>query len=158
MPDWLHPRRAGWIHALDRAIRATSVPPILVGHSLGCIAIAHWAAQSTVAVRGALLVAPADVDRRRIESIADFAPAPRVRLRFPSRVIASDDDPYVALDRAVQFASEWGSELTVLERAGHINAASGFGHWPEGLAFAKSLLWTPAIVQDDEEWIERGVD
>jgi predicted alpha/beta hydrolase family esterase len=158
MPDWLHPRREAWTAALDRAVRSTGIAPILVAHSLGCVAVAHWASRSTASVRGALLVAPADVDRRRVESLADFSPVPRARLRFPSRIIASDNDPFATLEYAARLASDWGSELTVLERAGHINVASGFGHWPEGLMFARAFLWMPAIEEPDEAWIQRGID
>ncbi|NVB84659.1 MAG: alpha/beta hydrolase [Kofleriaceae bacterium] len=131
MPDWLEPRREGWIAALDAAIASCREPPILVAHSLGCIAIAHWAARRRRTIRGALLVAPADVDRSTAV-LAEFAPVPRHTLPFPSRVVASDDDPYATLERSRELARDWGSAFTVLERAGHINAASGLGRWREG--------------------------
>jgi hypothetical protein len=57
---------------------------------------------------------------------------PMMRLPFPSIVVASTDDPFVSLDRATAFSTAWGSRLVVLERAGHINADSGHGPWPEG--------------------------
>ncbi|HCT04530.1 MAG TPA: alpha/beta hydrolase, partial [Pseudomonas sp.] len=65
--DWLTPRREDWVAALAEAIAADSTPVILIAHSLGCITVAHWAATAPVQflrqVRGALLVAPADVER-----------------------------------------------------------------------------------------------
>ena len=65
--DWLTPRREDWVAALAEAIAADSTPVILIAHSLGCITVAHWAAtapsQFLRQVRGALLVAPADVER-----------------------------------------------------------------------------------------------
>ena len=54
------------------------------------------------------------------------------RLPFPSVVIASTDDEYVSLDRARLFAGAWGSAFDVIGAAGHINAASGYGPWPDG--------------------------
>ena len=52
---------------LEEAIARAPGPVILIGHSLGCVTIAHWATQASPAllerVRGALLVAPADVER-----------------------------------------------------------------------------------------------
>jgi predicted alpha/beta hydrolase family esterase len=38
------------------------------------------------------------------------------------------------LERARQFAEVWGSEFVNIGAAGHINTASGYGEWPEGLA------------------------
>ena len=140
MPDWLAPRRAGWVEALDRAIRGASAPPVLVAHSLGCLAVAHWAAATSAPVRGALLVAPADLERPGCPaSLRDFAPMPRARLPFPARVVASDDDPHAALERARQIADDWGASLTVLRGAGHVNCDSGFGRWPEGRMLLRGL-------------------
>lgn len=65
--DWLNPQRGDWVAALNQAIAADPRPLILIAHSLGCVTVAHWAAQAPVEllrrVRGALLVAPADVER-----------------------------------------------------------------------------------------------
>ena len=61
--DWYAPRKDDWLRALDDAIRRAAAPPIVIAHSLGCIAVAHWAASSRRPLRGALLVAPADLDR-----------------------------------------------------------------------------------------------
>ena len=65
--DWLTPRREDWVAALEQQIAADPRPAILIAHSLGCITVAHWAAQASPAalrrIRGALLVAPADVQR-----------------------------------------------------------------------------------------------
>ncbi len=140
MPDWHVPRRADWVEALDRAVQAQPAPPILIAHSLGCIAVAHWASRSTHRVRAALLVAPADVDRASSPPVLrGFAPVPRGRLPFPSRVVASDDDPFVTLPRGRQMSLEWGSDLSVLDGAGHINPDSGHGPWPAGLALLRRL-------------------
>jgi hypothetical protein len=64
---------------------------------------------------------------------------PLVRLPFPSVVVASTDDPYVTVDRATAFARAWGSALTLVERAGHLNSASGLGDWPQGFALLEEL-------------------
>jgi predicted alpha/beta hydrolase family esterase len=36
------------------------------------------------------------------------------------------------LERAEFFAHSWGSRLSKIANAGHINAASGYGDWPDG--------------------------
>ena len=40
--DWYAPRQDDWLRALDDAIRRAPAPPIVIAHSLGCIAVAHW--------------------------------------------------------------------------------------------------------------------
>lgn len=91
-------------------------------------------------VAGALLVAPPDVERVDTPScLKAFGPVPQHSLSFQSVLVASDEDPYCRLDRARQFAASWGSRLEILPNAGHINAESGFGDWPQGLKWLTAL-------------------
>jgi len=132
--DWLDPRRQDWVDTLERSVAECATPPVLVAHSLACSLVAHWAAGSRLPARGALLVAPADVDSplHTPDEVRSFSPIPMVRLPFPSIVVASTDDPFASMERVTAFASAWGSRLIVLERVGHINADTGFGPWPDG--------------------------
>jgi predicted alpha/beta hydrolase family esterase len=134
---WHTPHRNSWVTKLDEAIRRAEAPVILAAHSLGCIAVAWWASLSPQPyawpVAGALLVAPADVDRiDRPAELAGFAPCPRVSLPFPSLLVASSDDPWVSLARAHSMAADWGSHFVEVGAQGHLNAASGLGLWLEG--------------------------
>jgi uncharacterized protein len=150
VPDWHEPRRDDWLRALDDAISSSAAPPIVIAHSLGCVALAHWAASAAHPVRGALLVAPADVDRAGCpRCLRDFAPVPRATLPFFARVVASDDDPYATLGRARQMAADWGAQLTVLHRAGHINAEAGFGPWREGRSWIDAIAALPVTRAPD---------
>ena len=108
---------------------------VLIAHSLGCVTVAHWAAQYGHLIKGALLVAPSDVDTAHYRAFptTGFGPMPLQPLPFPSKVVASTTDEWVTLERAQQFAQAWGSELVNIGDAGHINAASGHGPWPDGL-------------------------
>jgi hypothetical protein len=142
--DWETPRRSDWVAAIEAAVGggAGDGPIVLAGHSLGCATLAHWAASTRHAARvaGVLLVAPSDVEAPTYPPGTEgFKPLPLARLPFRSRVVASDDDPYVSLARARAFAAAWGSEVTVLAGAGHINTAAGFGPWPEGAALLRAL-------------------
>lgn len=132
--DWLMPRLQDWVATLDRHVRECDTPPVLLAHSLACSLVAHWATRSTAAVKGALLVAPADVDspNHTPDEVRNFSPMPLVSLPFPSIVVASTDDPFVTLARAAAFAKAWGSRLVTLEGAVHINGDAGYGPWPEG--------------------------
>jgi serine hydrolase len=141
--DWLQPRLGDWLGALDREIRACATPPLLAAHSLACPLVAHWAVRNAgVDVRGALLVAPADVDSpdHTPDEVRSFSPIPLRRLPFPTIVVASDDDPFVSPERVAVFAWAWGSRLVTLPRAGHVNADAGFGPWPEGRQLLSDLM------------------
>lgn len=138
--DWLTPRREDWVAALEREIAADSRPVILIAHSLGCVTVAHWAAQAPVAslrrVQGALLVAPADVQRPNCpEALRNFAPIPRHPLPFPSQLVGSDNDSAASAARSIELAREWGSEAAILSGAGHINVKSGHLRWEQGFAY-----------------------
>ncbi|EKT4456248.1 alpha/beta hydrolase [Pseudomonas putida LF54] len=142
--DWLTPQRQDWVHALEQAIAAERSPVILIAHSLGCITVAHWAAQASPAllrqVRGALLVAPADVERPTCASVLrNFAPIPTEVLPFPSQVVSSDNDPAVSVPRALYLAQAWNAEAGLLSNAGHINVKSGHERWEQGFAYLYRL-------------------
>lgn len=139
--DWDKPDRAGWLSALDAAIATAKASPVLVAHSLSCALVAHWAATHRRPVHGALLVGPADVDSdtHTPPEAQVFRPMPMARLPFPAIVAASRDDPYVAFDRAAQFAHAWGAELFDAGEAGHINTAAGYGEWKAGEALLARL-------------------
>jgi predicted alpha/beta hydrolase family esterase len=142
---WHTPHRNSWVTKLDEAIRQAQAPVILAAHSLGCIAVAWWAQLSPQPygwpVAGALLVAPADVDRSGAPAeIAGFAPCPRVPLPFPSILVASSDDPWVSPERAHSMAAEWGSHFVDAGPQGHLNAASGLGLWRDGQELLERVI------------------
>ena len=134
---WHTPHRNAWVTKLDQAIRQAKAPVILAAHSLGCLAVAWWAEMTRQPygwpVAGALLVAPADVDRPdACAELATFGPTPTAPLPFPSIVVASRDDPWIAIERAHSLAVGWGSHFVDAGEQGHLNAASGIGWWKEG--------------------------
>ena len=142
--DWLLPRREDWLAELERCIASDPRPVVLVAHSLGCITVVHWAAQAPQAllqrVRGALLVAPADVERSNCpEALRNFAPIPRQPLPFASQLIGSDNDTAASAARAVELGHDWGSEIAILPGAGHINVTSGHHQWEQGFAYLYRL-------------------
>lgn len=130
--EWAAPDCAEWVATIARALAGQDLSRVvLVAHSLGCAAVAHWAGQSGQVIRGALLVAPADVETTHFASFptTGFAPMPQQRLPFASKVVASTTDEWVTLPRARQFAAAWGSEFIDAGAAGHLNTASGYGPW-----------------------------
>lgn len=141
--SWDEPELADWCETLERSVVAGAEPVVLVAHSLGALLVAHWARSGSVErVRGALLVAPPDVEspERVPENIRHFAPVPRARLVFPSIVVASRNDEYACIECARELAEAWGSRFVDVGERGHINAESDLGTWPEGRALLAELL------------------
>jgi predicted alpha/beta hydrolase family esterase len=144
--DWDSPEPQAWLSALTAAVAETTARtgelPLLVGHSLGALLIAAWAAaQPDARAAAALLVAPPDVERSDTPSeLVSFAPMPRARLPFPSVLAASRTDPYLSWNRAVEFAAAWGSSLHDCGAVGHLNTAAGFGAWPQGERLLAALM------------------
>lgn len=141
--DWDRPDKDKWVGNIIRAVAASARPAVLVAHSLGVHAVAHAAEKLPEgAVTGAFLVAapdienpegfPTDIREAWAADGAGFRPLPRQKLGFPSVLLASADDPFCRIERARELAAAWGSGLIEIGPAGHINAASGHGPWPDG--------------------------
>ncbi len=141
--DWVWPRRGDWLARLDECLLADDRSAAFVAHSLGCQLVAAWAAHSahTGRIRAALLVAPPDTERADMPpQLAGWRPIVRHRLPFPAHVVYSEDDPFCAPQRARAMAAAWGAPATSLGARGHVNADSGLGDWPDGLARLDALL------------------
>ena len=142
--DWLNPKREDWVAELQRSIASDPRPTILIAHSLGCITVAHWAAQAPLEslrrIKAALLVAPADVERANCPpALQNFAPIPQHSLPFPSQLVGSDNDTAASAARAIEMARDWGSDMAILSGAGHINVKSGHQRWEQGFAYLYRL-------------------
>ena len=134
--DWLRPLRGDWVARLEEVLiaKAPAAPGgfVLVAHSLGCLLVAAWASHSrhVSLVRGALLVAPADLQSDELAAVLpSWSPPALQPLPFASQLLASRDDPYCSMARSRFFADAWGSELVDCGARGHLNADSGLGAW-----------------------------
>jgi len=139
--NWDTPKCADWIDTLNDAVHQFDPSDvILVAHSLACTTVAYWTQKYDVNIKGALLVGPSDTEADTYPpGTTGFKPVPLIKLPFKSIVVASANDYYVTIDRAKLFADSWGSEFVNIGDAGHINVASGFGEWDEGLKLLKQL-------------------
>lgn len=146
--NWNCPVLNEWQARLEAALDAVDEGAFIVAHSLGCVLTASLANRpSARKIKGALLVAPADLDK--VEAlhpcVVSFGVKPLQSLPFPSLVIGSLNDPYMDVTDLSRHVEGWGSQLVNLGAVGHINIASGFGRWEEGYAFADRLNRTPAF-------------
>ncbi|MBB6466544.1 hypothetical protein HNQ96_002409 [Aminobacter lissarensis] len=140
--EWSKPVREDWTAKVIAAVNAAERPVVLVAHSLGIPTAIHAITGFKKHVAGGFFVAPPDVSNPAIrpKHLMTFGPYPRDPLPFPSVVVASSNDPYCSLDVAEDIAAAWGSLFVEAGEAGHINADSGFGPWPEGsMVFAQFL-------------------
>lgn len=135
--DWSLPRVDAWVSSIRQSIDALppSDPVFFVAHSFGCLAAYAAARRLGDRIAGALFVAPCDP-----LNVALPDSAFEHRLRFPSIVVASEDDAWMFLHRARAFARNWGSSFVNAGFAGHINVASGYGPWPDGLCLVQRLV------------------
>lgn len=140
--DWLHPARDEWVAALDETVRQAGGSVVLVAHSLGCHTVAHWAEHHDAQIRGALLVAPPDIEYSvpRGAPIADFGPSVSSPLPFPAALVASSTDPWAGIGWSRRLAQRWGARFVDVGDAGHINPDAGFGPWPQGERLLDDLL------------------
>lgn len=132
--DWHTPDLERWARRVGAALEQTGEPAWLVAHSFGCLAAVHAALARPGRVAGAFLVAPADPARFGLDTVL-----PATALPFPALLIASEDDPWMSLPRAHEWAGRWGCACLSLGRAGHINVEAGYGPWPQGLGLFASL-------------------
>lgn len=137
--DWSRPSLHLWAERLhDHLADSRRTAPrgaVLVAHSFGCLATVRQAALDADGIAGALLVAPADPDRFGVGALL-----PTWRLPFPTVLVASRNDPWMVQRTAFSWGALWGSELVDVGSLGHVNADSGLGDWPGGVAALASLL------------------
>ena len=141
--EWDKPTPDAWTGRILEHVAKTSRPVVFVAHSLGTIALAHAATKlANLNIRGAFLAAPPDLETRlkMAPDAKDFLPVPRDPLPFPSLMAASKTDPYASHEASGDLANAWGSLLVDAGDAGHINADSGHGPWPEGLMTFTAFL------------------
>lgn len=132
--DWTRPNLPCWSARVRREISRTPGRLWIVAHSFGCLAAVQAASDHSERVAGALLVAPADPDKF---ALGEFVPDQP--LAFASVVVGSSNDSWMRIEKAAFWADLWSSDFVNLGEAGHINAQSGFGPWPEGLSLFNRL-------------------
>lgn len=142
MGDWHKPVFEEWKHNLLEAVKETTRPVILVGHSIGSQVIVQCADEYPKKIAGAFLVAPPNVENPRIrpKHLLTFGPARTDPLPFPSVTIASRNDHFCEFEVAEEMAASWGSLFMDAGESGHLNAESGHGPWPEGIMVFSRFL------------------
>lgn len=122
---------------LEHLHEAGAGETIFIGHSLGCINWIQAAATGKIAapVDRVLLVAPADpklldeVPGMNVD-LSDAEVAKAVLSSTKSlTVVGSDKDPWAPRGVQETFGDPLGLEAVIIEGAGHITLAEGWGRW-----------------------------
>ena len=132
--DWTWPNLERWSRKVVETAIAANEPVVIVAHSFGCLATVRASVFQSNLIAGALLVAPADPARFRVED-----KLPQTTIDFPTTVVASTNDPWMPFEKAQAWAERWGSNFVRLDGAGHINVKSGYSEWPLGLELLEQL-------------------
>ncbi len=133
-----------WVPALTKAIGTVDAETYLVGHSIGCQAVARYLESLPEGLRvgGAVFVAgwfkrlsneddseeDIALGKEWLDAPMDFA---RVRTHLPKSVaIFSDDDSVVPLDNQDDFRDKLGSEIIIEHGKGHFSDDEGVTELP----------------------------
>ena len=102
-------------------------PDIVVCHSLANILWFHLCDELDINLDKLMLVAP--VRNEVLEDAKSFFPYPESKNLKAKEIIiaASTNDPYMSLEEAIALQSKLNIGMKIMEDAGHINAASGYG-------------------------------
>jgi uncharacterized protein len=138
--DWERPRCGDWVAAIDAAVAACAEPPVIVAHSLGCLALLHWGAVSSAAAVLVLVAVPDPGGPSFPPAAEGFQPLPRTARGRRVLVVTSRDDPYADEAWAAALAADLGADRWDLGAAGHVNADSGLGAWPAGWARVQACV------------------
>ena len=119
--SWEKPECSSWVNNIDEHVKNGDIKnSIVITHSMGGIALAHWAVKFHRKIKGALIVAPPDLENPYKDyKLESFTPIPLQRLPFPSILVCSSNDHWASVERSAFFAEAWGSKLVTLKNAGH---------------------------------------
>lgn len=138
--DWNLPILKDWVAQFIETLNKAQDPVQIVAHSFGCLTTVAALAQHpevTAKVRKVILVAPANPSRFgeagfARNSLGNYeAYFHELKINVAAEMIISENDPWLDFENAQKLAKAWKIRPRNLGQVGHINVASGFGHFPE---------------------------
>lgn len=146
LPNADQPRQNEWIATIKEVAENFDDQTILIGHSLGAVAILRLLESfgDHEKIKAAILVCGFTNDLG-IEEIKDFFKSgfdwEKIRNGAEKFVIInSDNDPYMKIEEGKILHEKLGGELIIEHNAGHINEDAGFKEYPRLLEIIKTLL------------------
>lgn len=157
--DWDHPLLSEWVKNFVATLSALDTPVQVVAHSFGClttVAAIDQHPELSKKIKKIILVAPANPERFGDQGFArnstnDYsAYFHQIKLKIPTVVMISENDPWLNFEDAKRLAKSWNIRPTNLGKVGHINVASGFGAFPEICSYLFSEKQNHHISKIDE--------
>lgn len=150
-PGERYPYSQEWLEIIDREVKSTDKPVILVGHSLGTRAVLLYLDKFETKVDTVILVATFNNSiegnrKRRDKGYADFFEYPLniekiKKLANKFIIVHSKDDDLIDYQQAVDMSKELDVELITYEHASHFSGEDGAEKNAEYfLKFIKSAL------------------
>lgn len=135
MPNSGSPVEREWVQAIAEAVGTPDEGVILVGHSLGCMAILRYLGSLHSGRVGAVVFVAGFVTSLGIPEIENFFTAPvdftSLKARSSSfAAIYSDDDPYVPPVQAQLIRKGLGAKTILAKGMGHFSHSDGCSELP----------------------------
>lgn len=138
--DWNSPILQNWVTEFVKTVAPIQDDIQIVAHSFGCLttvaALAQYPELQTK-IKNVVLVAPANPARFGESGFAEHSQSnysayfKQLKLAVPTRLLISENDPWLSFVDAQALAQAWQLTPINLGQVGHINVASGFGAFPE---------------------------
>ena len=147
MPNSALPQLDEWVNHLDKVVRKLPRKEklILIGHSLGCVTIAHYLARIADAHADGCVFVAGFSGNIRIHAIKEFYETALDLKRVKSKIgkavsILSLDDKAVPAEKSREFARELGAEVIEVNGYGHFMGSEGVTLLPMILPEIQKLL------------------
>lgn len=149
MPDTDNPQKNKWVAEIARQVGTPDEGVVLVGHSLGVLAVLHYleSLKGGESVGGAVLVAGPfenltsekyDPMANFFETTFDFSKIKNACKKFV--VVHGENDDVVLFDDAEKFASALSCELVTVPNKKHLNENDDCYELPEALTALLSVI------------------
>ncbi|OGG40157.1 hypothetical protein A3A21_00665 [Candidatus Jorgensenbacteria bacterium RIFCSPLOWO2_01_FULL_45_25b] len=131
MPTPMFPKKEEWVEYIKKLVRAPDKEMLLMGHSLGVIAILRYleSLENEERINKAILVAGFS-ESIKFPVVENFFQPPLNYEKIKTKasdfiIIHSDNDPYVPLIYAETMKEKLNGKLTVISGGGHLNYENG---------------------------------
>lgn len=142
MPDTENPTPDAWLSTLQQQVQIDE-QTVVVGHSLGCIALLNFLSRNYEKPAGAVFVSGFYQPLDNIPELTPFTNVYAVSpplMPFKSYVIAALDDEIVVHQRSDELAQHLKADYIRLPQGGHFLDREGYTEFPLVLELVEKLL------------------
>lgn len=144
LPDSSHPELLAWNKTLKDNITRIDKHTFFVAHSLGCITLLDYLAQSNFQqIGGVVCVSGFSEQITALPQLDEYILATNKDFSFKNKILhgqmfISDHDQYVPKELSLALAQELNFAYTVIPNAGHFLASDGYIEFPQLLDWLRN--------------------